>query len=106
MADTQPFGGKTKAVIAFIVGFISFQLLFHLVIKPNGVAQKSMSELQVDSLKQANDSLQNELRLYIDGCDHKEQIYEQIIYDCEHQRRFRRQKYKETLKQQSRYEQY
>ena len=45
-----------------------------------------------DSLKQANDSLQNELRLYIDGCDHKEQIYEQIIYDCEHRRRYRRQK--------------
>jgi hypothetical protein len=92
MADTQQFGGKTKAIIAFIIGFISFQLLFHLIIKPNDVAPKSMSEIQIDSLKQANDSLQNELRLYIDGCDHKEQIYEQIIYDCEHRRRYRRQK--------------
>ena len=95
MAATQPFGDKIKPFIFFIIGFISFQLLFHLVIKPNNVAPKPMSELQIDSLKQANDSLQNELRLYIDGCDHKEQIYEQIIYECEHQRRFRRQKLKQ-----------
>jgi hypothetical protein len=40
----------------------------------------------LDSLKHENDSLRNELRIYIDGCDHKEQIYEEIIYELQHNR--------------------
>ena len=95
MADTQPFGGKTKAVIVFIIGFISFQLLFHLVIKPNNVASTPITtEYKVDSLNLVIDSLQTEIFYLEDGFDHKEHIYEQVIYDCEHGKNHR-----ETLKQ-------
>ena len=94
MADTQPFGGKTKAVIGFIVGFISFQLLFHLVIRPmNNAPEPSPTEHKVDSLNLLIDSLQTEIFYLEDGFDHKEHIYEQALYDCEHRRRHR-----ETLK--------
>jgi hypothetical protein len=101
MADTQPFGGKTKAIIGFIVGFISFQLLFHLVIKSNNTAPKSISQLQVDSLNKVIDSLQTEIFYLEDGFDHKEHIYEQAIYDCEH-----RKNHRETLKRLQINEQY
>ena len=105
MADTQPFGGKTKAVIAFIVGFISFQLLFHLVIKPNNVASTPITtEYKVDSLNLVIDSLQTEIFYLEDGFDDKEHRYEQALYDCEHKRRLRIQKHKGQLKQQFRYE--
>lgn len=32
MADTPKFGDKIKYIIAFIIGFVGFQLLYHLVI--------------------------------------------------------------------------
>ena len=32
MEDIPKFGDKIKAIIAFIAGFVAFQLLFHLVI--------------------------------------------------------------------------
>lgn len=56
-------------------------------------------ESKLDSLKHENDSLRNELRLYIDGCDHKEQLYEQIIFDLTHQhsRKLNKQEIKDSL---------
>ncbi len=55
-------------------------------ITPTNKYSNKRYESILDSLKHENDSLRNELRLYIDGCDHKEQIYEQIIYELEHNR--------------------
>jgi hypothetical protein len=57
-----------------------------------------------DSLNKVIDSLQTEIFYLEDGFDHKEHIYEQALYDCEHRRRLRRQKHKGQLKQQFRYE--
>jgi hypothetical protein len=98
MADTQPFGDKIKIFIkpfmGFIIGFISFQLLFHLVIRPNNSAPTpTTTDYKIDSLNLVIDSLQTEIFYLEDGFDHKEHIYEQALYDCEHRRR-----HKETLK--------
>jgi hypothetical protein len=48
---------------------------------------------KVDSLNLVIDSLQTEIFYLEDGFDHKEHIYEQALYDCEHKKRHR-----ETLK--------
>jgi hypothetical protein len=48
---------------------------------------------KVDSLNKVVDSLQTEIFYLEDGFDHKEHIYEQVIYDCEHGKNHR-----ETLK--------
>jgi hypothetical protein len=48
---------------------------------------------KVDSLNHVIDSLQTEIFYLEDGFDHKEHIYEQVIYDCEHGKNHR-----ETLK--------
>ena len=39
---------------------------------------------KIDSLNHVIDSLQTEIFYLEDGFDHKEHIYEQVIYDCEH----------------------
>jgi uncharacterized membrane protein YhiD involved in acid resistance len=58
-------------------------------------AEQSYLELleKNDSLKNVVDSLQNEIFYLEDGFDHKEHIYEQAIYDCEH-----RKNHRETLR--------
>jgi hypothetical protein len=48
---------------------------------------------KIDSLNHVIDSLQTEIFYLEDGFDHKEHIYEQVIYDCEHGKNHR-----ETLK--------
>jgi hypothetical protein len=85
MADTQQFGGKTKAIIAFIVGFVAFQLLFHLVIYPqNNTAPKpTITECKTDSLQSVVDSLQTEIFYLEDGFDSKEHRYEDVISNYE-----------------------
>jgi len=84
MAGTQPFGGKTKAVIAFIVGFILFQLLFHFVIKPDGVVHPPTTiECKADSLQSVIDSLQTDIKILEDGFDAKERRYEDVIGEYE-----------------------
>ena len=89
MAATQPFGDKIKPFIkpfmGFIIGFISFQLLFHLVIKPNNVAPTpTTTDYKVDSLNLVIDSLQTELFYLEDGFDDKEHRYEDIIFEYEY----------------------
>lgn len=85
MADTQQFGGKTKAIIAFIVGFVAFQLLFHLVIYPqNNTAPKpTITECRADSLQSVIDSLQIDIKMSEDGFDTKERRYEDVIFEYE-----------------------
>ena len=56
---------------------------------------------KVDSLNKVVDSLQTEIFYLEDGFDHKEHIYEQAIYDCEH-----RKNHRETLKRLQINEQY
>jgi hypothetical protein len=46
-------------------------------------------EHKIDSLNLVIDSLQTEIFYLEDGFDHKEHIYEQAIYDCEHKKRHR-----------------
>jgi hypothetical protein len=85
MADTQQFGGKTKAIIAFIVGFVAFQLLFHLVIYPqnNTAPNPTITECKTDSLQSVVDSLQTEIFYLEDGFDSKEHRYEDVISNYE-----------------------
>jgi hypothetical protein len=81
MADTHKFGGKTKVIIAFIVGFIAFQLLFHLVIKPNNVALEPITiECKTDSLQNVIDSLTSDYEIQREGWENKEKRYENIIF--------------------------
>ena len=81
MADTHKFGGKTKVIIAFIVGFIAFQLLFHLVIKPNNVALEPITiECKADSLQNVIDSLTSDYEIQREGWENKEKRYENIIF--------------------------
>jgi hypothetical protein len=81
MADTQQFGGKTKVIIAFIVGFIAFQLLFHLVIKPNNVALEPITiECKADSLQSVIDSLTSDYEIQREGWENKKKRYENIIF--------------------------
>ena len=84
MVDTQPFGGKIKAVIAFIVGFIGFQILFYLVIKPNDAAPKLITtECKTDSLQSVINSLQTDIKILEDGFDSREHRYEDAISEYE-----------------------
>ena len=59
----------------------------------NKAKQQVVQTTKVDSLNKVIDSLQTEIFYLEDGFDHKEHIYEQAIYDCEH-----RKNHRETLK--------
>jgi hypothetical protein len=84
MADTHKFGGKTKVIIAFIVGFIAFQLLFHLVIKPNNVALEPITiECKADSLQNVIGNLQSDIKMLEDGFDSREHRYEDVLFEYE-----------------------
>jgi hypothetical protein len=81
MADTHKFGGKTKVIIAFAIGFIGFQLLFHLVIKPNNTAPEPVTtECKADSLQIVIDSLTSDYEIQREGWESKEKRYENIIF--------------------------
>jgi len=84
MEDTHKFGGKTIAIIAFIIGFIGFQLLFHFIIKPNNIAPEPFTtECKADSLQSVIDSLQIDIKLSEDGFDVRESRYEDVIGEYE-----------------------
>jgi hypothetical protein len=85
MEDTHKFGGKTKSVIAFIIGFISFQLLFLFLIKPNDVSPSpSITECKADSLQNVIDSLQIDLESQSKEFDNRENKYQNIILEYEY----------------------
>jgi hypothetical protein len=85
MEDTHKFGGKTKAVIAFIVGFILFQLLFNLVIKPNNTSPDPITaECKADSLQNVINDLQIDLESQAKEFDNRENKYQDIISEYEY----------------------
>jgi len=84
MEDTHKFGGKIIAIIAFIIGFIAFQLLFYLIIKPNNATPEIITtECKADSLQNIIDSLQIDIKISEDEFDLKERRYEDIIGEYE-----------------------
>jgi hypothetical protein len=84
MEDTHKFGGKTIAIIAFIIGFISFQLLFHLIIKPNDVTPELITtECKADSLQNVIGNLQSDIKILEEGYDSREHRYDDVILDYE-----------------------
>jgi hypothetical protein len=66
-----------------LIGFIAVCLSI------NKRDEQAVQTTKVDSLNQVIDSLQTEIFYLEDGFDHKEHIYEQAIYDCEHKKRHR-----------------
>lgn len=78
---------KLGLLAILLIGFIS--VIFSINERDKPVVQTT----KVDSLNRVVDSLQTEIFYLEDGFDHKEHIYEQAIYDCEHKKRHR-----ETLK--------
>ena len=84
MEDTHKFGGKSKSVIAFIIGFISFQLLFLFLIKPNDVSPSpSITECKADSLQNVIGNLQSDIKILEERFDYREHRYEDIIGEYE-----------------------
>jgi hypothetical protein len=84
MEDTHKFGGKTKAIIAFIVGIALFQLIFWTVIKPDNILSEPIAtECKTDSLQNVIFNLQSDIRILEEGCDSKEHRYEDVISDYE-----------------------
>lgn len=81
MADTQQFGGKKIAMIAFIAGALLFQIFFWTILYPrNYTAPESITtECKTDSLQSVIDSLQTEYKILEDGCDSRETRYENTI---------------------------
>lgn len=83
--------------------FVFFAAIYNSIRAPRDLPKNKYPDKRyaskLDSLKHENDSLRNELRIYIDGCDHKEQIYEQIIFDLTHQcsRKLNKQEIKDSL---------
>jgi hypothetical protein len=84
MEDTHKFGDNMKILLAFIIGFIGFQLLFHLVIKPNNTPPELITtECKVDSLQNVIFSLQSDIKMLEDGFDSREHRYEDVLLDYE-----------------------
>ena len=84
MEDTHKFGDNMKILLAFTIGFIGFQLLFHLVIKPNNIALEPVTtECKADSLQNVIGNLQSDIKILEDGFDSREHRYEDVLLDYE-----------------------
>ena len=84
MEDTHKFGDNMKILLAFTIGFIGFQLLFHLVIKPNNIALEPVTtECKADSLQNVIGNLQSDIKILEEGFDSREHRYEDVISDYE-----------------------
>jgi hypothetical protein len=80
MEDTHKFGDNMKILLAFTIGFIGFQLLFHLVIKPNNIALEPVTtECKADSLQNVINDLQIDLKAQAKEFDNRENKYQNII---------------------------
>ena len=85
MDDTHKFGGRTIAIIAFIIGAALFQLIFWTIInpKPNPPQESLITECKADSLQNVIFNLQSDIRILEEGCDSREHRYEDVISDYE-----------------------
>jgi hypothetical protein len=84
MEDTHKFGDNMKILLAFAIGFIGFQLLFHLVIKPNNTAPEPITiECKADSLQNVIGNLQSDIKMLEDGFDSREHRYEDVLFEYE-----------------------
>jgi hypothetical protein len=84
MADTHKFGGKTIAIITFILGAALFQLIFWTVIKPDDTPSKpTITECKADSLQNVISNLQSDIKILEDGFDSREHRYEDVLLDYE-----------------------
>ena len=84
MEDTHKFGDNMKILLAFTIGFIGFQLLFHLAIKPNNIAlEPATTECKADSLQNVIGNLQSDIKMLEDGFDSREHRYEDVLLDYE-----------------------
>ena len=77
-----------RVAVAFIIGFIGFQILFRFVILPNGthsntIAPEPIEISQTDSLQNVIDSLQTELESQAKRIDSKEKKYKEILSEYE-----------------------
>jgi hypothetical protein len=77
-----------KIAVAFIIGFIGFQILFHFVIFPNATNSNTITSepikiSQVDSLQSVVDSLQTELQSQAQRFDNTEKKYKETIFEYE-----------------------
>ena len=77
-----------RVAVAFIIGFIGFQILFRFVILPNGTHSNTLSPepieiSQTDSLQNVIDSLQAELESQAERTDSKEKKYKEILFEYE-----------------------
>ena len=84
MADTHKFGGKTIAIISFIVGALLYQLIFWTLIHPTNTPPEPITtECKTDSLQSVIGNLQSDIRILEDGCDSKEHRYEDVLFEYE-----------------------
>jgi hypothetical protein len=84
MEDTHKFGGKTIAIIAFILGAALFQLIFWTVIKPDDIPSKPIiTECKADSLQNVIGNLQSDIKILEDGFDSREHRYEDVVSEYE-----------------------
>jgi hypothetical protein len=77
-----------KAAVAFIIGFIGFQILFRFVLFPNTTHSNTITSepiqiSQIDSLQNVIDSLQAELESQAERTDSKEKKYKEILFEYE-----------------------
>jgi hypothetical protein len=77
-----------KIAIAFIIGFIGFQILFRFVLLPNTTHSNTITPepiqiSQIDSLQNVIDSLQAELESQAQTTDSKEKKYKEILFEYE-----------------------
>ena len=84
MEDTHKFGGKTIAIIAFILGAALYQLIFWTLIHPTDTPLEPITiECKADSLQNVIFSLQSDIKILEDGFDSREHRYEDVISDYE-----------------------
>ena len=81
MDDTHKFGGKTIAIISFIVGALLYQLIFWALIHPTNTPPEPITtECKADSLQSVIDSLTSDYEIQREGWENKEKRYENIIF--------------------------